>query len=96
MSKPGVFKVKYFPIKMGKIPIKMFYEERLAHLLGKAFGTSFLKSFIFKINVMVHLLSAKCSRCESYTVNRKYICAHKSLTFQWEKQTNRRDELLKS
>lgn len=58
MSKLGIFKVKYFPIKMGKIPIKMFYEKRLAHLLGKAFGTSFLKSFIFKISV--YSASALC------------------------------------
>ena len=27
MSKLGIFKVKYFPIKMGKIPIQMFYEK---------------------------------------------------------------------
>ena len=58
MGKLGVFKVKYFPIRMGKIPIKMFYERRLEHLLGKSFGTSFLKSFIFKISV--YTASALC------------------------------------
>ena len=58
MGELGVFKVKYFPIRMGKIPIKMFYERRLEHLLGKSFGTSFLKSFIFKISV--YTASALC------------------------------------